>query len=250
MKKRLEKSKIELEIAQKQIYQAEKLASIGRLASGVAHQVNNPLNGIKSCIYAIQKEPENLKQTNEYLELINEGLNNIETVVQKLLGFARQEHNHKTKIDINESIQKVINLLDYRLKDKLITLNLNFSSNLPLIEFDYFLFQEVIMNLLLNSFDAVSQNGKIDIKTEMIEDRLLIEIKDNGIGIPKENLQKIFDPFFTTKEVGVGTGLGLSVCLNIIESYGGTISVSSIQGEETIFTVEIPIKGENENINN
>ena len=250
MKKRIENSKTELENAQRQIYQAEKLASIGRLASGVAHQVNNPLNGIKSCIYAIQREPENTKQTAEYLDLINEGLNNIETVVQKLLGFARQQHDHKTKIDINESVIKIINLFDYRIKDKMIELVTDLDNSIPEIEFDYYLFQEVVMNLLLNSFDAVASGGKIEISTSLNnEQNIIIKIKDNGEGIEKENLKKIFDPFFTTKDPGIGTGLGLAVCQNIIESYGGKIEVTSIT-EETIFRVILPVKEKDENTNN
>lgn len=250
LKKRLEISKGELEKAQKQIYQAEKLASIGRLASGVAHQVNNPLNGIKSCLYAIQSEPANITQTKEYLELINEGIDNIETVVKKLLGFARQQSTSENFIDINDSILKVISLFELRLKEKQIDVKLKLEKNLDSVKIEYHLFQEVIMNLLLNSYDAVEKKGEIIISTGKIDDQnIYMNIQDTGIGISEEDQKKIFDPFFTTKEIGTGTGLGLSVCLGIIESHGGKIDVQSRENTGTTFRITLPIVKENENIN-
>ena len=250
LKKRLDLSKSELEKAQKQIYQAEKLASIGRLASGVAHQVNNPLNGIKSCLYSIQKEPEDVAQTKEYIEMINEGIDNIETVVKKLLGFARQQSTSENLIDINDSITKVINLFELRLKEKDININLNLGKDLGSARIDYHLFQEVIMNLLLNSYDAIDRKGQIYISTGMTDDsQIYMQINDNGSGICSENLKRIFDPFFTTKEIGTGTGLGLSVCLGIIESHNGKIDVQSIENTGTTFTITLPLAKENETIN-
>ena len=251
LKKRLDISKNELEQAQKQIYQAEKLASIGRLASGVAHQVNNPLNGIKSCLYAIQKEPADVPQTKEYIELINEGIENIEIVVKKLLGFARQQSTSENFIDINDSIVKVINLFEFRLREKNIDIRLNLEKELGNIKIDHHLFQEVIMNLLLNSYDAINKNGEIIISTGKIgEAQIFVQIKDNGIGISTEDLKKIFDPFFTTKEIGTGTGLGLSVCLGIIESHDGKIDVQSTENAGTTFRITLPIAKEDEIINN
>lgn len=248
---RLDHSKRELENAQRQIYQAEKLASIGRLASGVAHQVNNPLNGIKSCLYAIQKEPNNFAQTQEYIKLINEGIDNIEMVVKKLLGFARQQSKSDVLISINESVEKVIHLFEFRLREKEIKIELNLAEILERVKIDHHLFQEVVMNLLLNSYDAIESKGEIKITTGRIEDNFIfMKIEDNGSGISDENLKKIFDPFFTTKEVGTGTGLGLSVCLGIIESHGGRIDVLSRLNKGTEFTIYLPIANENENINN
>jgi len=248
---RVEASKKQLENAQKQIYQAEKLASIGRLASGVAHQVNNPLNGIKSCLYAIQQNPVDEKKNKLYLELINEGINNIETVVKKLLGFARQQSQSESLININESIQKVIQLFEFRLKEKQINVKLELSDKIGFVKIDYHLFQEVIMNLLLNSYDAIENNGTITITT-MPEDEMFVNliISDNGIGISEQDIKKIFDPFFTTKEVGTGTGLGLSVCLGIIESHNGKISVSSQQVKGTTFKISLPRAIADEIINN
>lgn len=246
LQERLDTSKQDLEKAQRQVYQAEKLASIGRLASGVAHQVNNPLNGIKSCLYAIKQNPNDPKKVNEYLQLINEGIDDIETVVKKLLGFARQQSSSDNLIDINEAIHKVINLFELRLKEKQIDIRIHLIDNIPSVRIDYHLFQEVVMNLILNSYDAIDRHGSITITTGYDDaDHLFMEINDNGAGISQENIKKIFDPFFTTKDVGTGTGLGLSVCMGIIESHGGRIEVRSIQNVETVFRIILPIEHEN-----
>ena len=248
LKKRLSQSKQQLAKAQKQIYQSEKLASIGRLASGVAHEINNPLNGIKNCLYAIHKEPENTGQTKEYLTLINEGMDYIENVVQKLLGFARKQSTTLELTDLNDLIYKVIRLLEYKLKQKNIKLSTSLQNNIPAFKADSQLIQEVIMNLLMNSLDAVSDNGEIKITSFFSEDKKMgFSVADNGTGIEPEELQNIFDPFYTTKEPGIGTGLGLSVSLGIVEQHGGKILVESRPMIETKFTVIMPIEGFDEN---
>ncbi|MFZ4619545.1 MAG: sensor histidine kinase [Bacteroidota bacterium] len=238
---RLDTSKRALEQAQKQVYQAEKLASIGRLASGVAHQVNNPLNGIKSCLYAIKQDPHDQERIREYLPLINEGIDDIEIVVKKLLGFARQQSTSEHRININDAIHKVMNLFELRLKEKKIEIRTALAENLGEVRIDLHLFQEVVMNLILNSYDAIEQNGVISITTFNADaDHVRMEIRDNGTGIGPDDLKRIFDPFFTTKDVGIGTGLGLSVCMGIIESHGGRIDVQSTINEETIFIITLP----------
>jgi len=250
LQERLDGSKRDLEKAQKQIYRAEKLASIGRLASGVAHQVNNPLNGIKSCIYAIKQNPNDLKRIHEYIQLINDGIDDIEIVVKKLLGFARQQPTSESLININEAIQKVINLFELRLKEKNIDVRADLTDDLPDVRIDYHLFQEVVMNLILNSYDAIEQNGLIKITTGKDDHtHVYMEIRDNGSGITPEDIKKIFDPFFTTKDVGTGTGLGLSVCMGIIESHGGRIEVQSTQKIETIFKIILPVAYEGKTLN-
>lgn len=239
--KRLNKSKDQLAIAQKQIYQSEKLASIGRLASGVAHEINNPLNGIKSCIYAIAKEPENNLQTKEYLDLINEGIFYIENVTKKLLGFVRQQPHITDSLELNELILNVHRLLDYKLKQKQAKVVLELLDDLPTINGDHQLIQEVIMNLFLNSYDAIKTNGQIIITTGIKDEKnIFFSISDDGTGIEQNDLEKIFDPFYTTKDPGEGTGLGLWVTLGIIENHNGQITVNSIPNKETIFTVILP----------
>lgn len=248
MVERLEGSKKEVERAQQQVYQAEKLASIGRLASGVAHQVNNPLNGIKSCIYAMQQQPSDIAQTQMYLGLITEGILTIESVVKKLLGFARQEATSDAVIDINTPISQVAQLFDLRLKEKNISVSLSLGESPCYARIDSHLFQEVIMNLLLNSYDAVESGGRIDISTGTHENgSTFMSIRDTGCGIDEGDVKKIFDPFFSTKPEGTGTGLGLSVCLGIIESHNGTICVNSTPGKETLFTITLPKASAHEN---
>jgi signal transduction histidine kinase len=239
---RLQVSKQKLVEAQKQIYNAEKLASIGRLASGVAHEINNPLNGLRSCLYAIKKEPENLEQTKEYISLMDEGITYVENVIQKLLGFARQKSKETESVDLNEIIIKVTQLLDYKIRQKQILFSFSQFENLPVIKADPVLLQEVIMNLLINSLDAVNDHGSISIKSFHSGNKIGFEIKDNGAGIKQEDLSFIFDPFFTTKDAGEGTGLGLSVSLGIVETHGGEIKVKSVPGIETVFAVYLPLE--------
>ena len=248
LRQRLAQSRSDLMSIQRQIYQAEKLASIGRLASGVAHEINNPLHGIKSALYSIQKEPHNQEQAREYLQLIDEGINYIHVVVNKLLGFARQQPTTMESVNVNELVNKVVWLLDYKLRQKNAKVHLELDPDLPSVRADSQLISEVIMNLVLNSFDALAQDGCIDIRTEYeAGEALRLQVRDNGSGIPEENIKKIFDPFFTTKGPKEGTGLGLSVSLGIVESHGGSIQVRSIPSVETEFTVTLPMNGNHEN---
>ncbi len=245
LRQRLSASKKQLIEAQKQIYHAEKLASIGRLASGVAHEINNPLNGIKHCIYAIEKEPENREQLRKYLPLINEGLEHIESIVQKLLGFARKSTQSKQEVDLNALIQQVVALLEYRLTQKQIQTELHLARDLPPVPGDPSLLQEVVMNLLLNSYDAIDKNGRVRIVTERLAaNQIHLLIQDNGQGMDSEQLDKIFEPFYTTKDPGKGTGIGLSVALSIVEAHGGQISVESQIEKGSTFHVILPF-GEN-----
>ncbi|MCG3157817.1 MAG: Adaptive-response sensory-kinase SasA [bacterium] len=246
MKQRIEQSLAQIESAQRQVYQAEKLASIGRLASGVAHQVNNPLHGIRSCLYAIRREPENTGQTQQYLALIEEEISNIETVVQKLLGFARQRTSSVSRLDIAAATRKVVSLFDLRLKEKKLHVTLDLPADLPLVAIDHQLFQEVVMNLLLNSYDAVGPGGEITITAGRQDGGVFLTVKDNGIGIRAEDLPSIFDPFFTTKEIGTGTGLGLAVCQSIVERHGGRISVQSAAGQGAAFTITLRVDEDHE----
>lgn len=249
MHERLKESQDKVMEIQKQIYHAEKLASIGRLASGVAHEINNPLNGIRNCLIRLNKEKTTAKQKEEYQELINEGVTRIEKIVKKLLGFARKEKQSLISMNINEELRKVISLLDYKLTQNNIDLELNLDAELPLVKGDSLLLQEVFMNILLNSFDAVEKNGKINITSVIAENNAVkVSIRDNGSGIKAEDMAKIFDPFFTTKEPGKGTGLGLSVVMNIIEAHGGKIEINSNPEKGTVVTLIFKTEYPDENI--
>jgi len=242
LRQRLYQSKQQLITAQRQIYHAERLASIGRLASGVAHEINNPLNGIRSCLYAIGREPENHEQAKSYIALIDEGVTYIEFVVKKLLGFARQQVPAMDDVNLNDVITNVTRLLDFKIRQKGVILQLRLDPRLPLIQADSQLLSEVVMNLVANSVDAVDFDGHIIVETDRAsETTVSFRVTDDGTGIAKSDLPRIFDPFFTTKGPKEGTGLGLSVSLGIVETHGGTISVESELNEGTTFTVLLPI---------
>ena len=242
LRQRLYQSKQQLITAQRQIYHAERLASIGRLASGVAHEINNPLNGIRSCLFAIGREPENNEQVKEYIGLIDEGVTYIESVVKKLLGFARQQIPAMDEVNLNDVITNVTRLLEFKIKQKRVVLQLRLDPRLPLIKADGQLISEVAMNLMLNSLDAVEVNGHIIVETgRSTAKAVFFRIVDDGMGIPKADLARIFDPFFTTKGPKEGTGLGLSVSLGIVETHGGAINVESEPNRGANFTVQLPI---------
>lgn len=246
MQKRLIRSQKNLLNAQNQVYQAEKLASIGRLVSGIAHEINNPLNGIKSCLYTLKRSPENEEQLQNYLALISEGINHIEMVVQKLLGFARQpapqtQGSTIQVANVHETLNKTLALLSYRFDKSTVKQKLKLSENLPSVKMDSTLLQEVLMNLIINSLDALAGEGTLTVSTQIKnKKRIEIMIKDSGSGIAPENMELIFEPFFTTKDVGEGTGLGLAVSKSIIEAHGGKLMVKSSLGQETIFTINLP----------
>ncbi len=242
MRARLAQSREELLSAQRQIFHAERLASIGRLASGVAHEVNNPLNGIRSCLYAMRQEPENRAQTAEYLGLIEEGIGRIESIVQKLLGFSRTSRGD-APVDLNAEISAVLALLAYRLDEKNADVVRVLAEDLPPVRGEATLVQEVLMNLVLNAFDAIGPGGRVTARTARDGQFVRVDVEDDGCGIAEEDLPKVFDPFFTTKDPGKGTGLGLSVAQRIVEAHGGTIDVTSLAAGGTCFTVRLPVGG-------
>lgn len=240
LEKRLSRSRVELLEVQRQVHHAEKLASIGRLASGVAHEINNPLHGIRNCIRTIAREPDNRSQTREYCELADEALSHIETTVKKLLRFARRQAVSKVPVSLSVELEKVVSLLQYRLSKNQVEIERLLPPDLPPVSGDPDQVQEVFMNLLLNSLDALTEGGRIVISAERRGAMVELTVADNGCGIDTGIIGRIFDPFFTTKEKELGTGLGLSVVLGIVESMGGSISVKSGAGEGTTFSIILP----------
>ncbi len=224
-----EKRKLEM-----QLLQSDKLATI-QLAAGAAHEINNRLGNISLYSQILLKKTED-NYTKDKLMVIGDEVNRAAKIVKGMLDFARQSDPKLSRVDINKEIDKVFSIMNPTLRD--IKVN-TFLSPLPLILADSHQIKQVITNLLLNSIQAITENGEIIVKTRAGNDSVEISISDNGCGIPTENLDKIFDPFFTTKERG--TGLGLSICSGIIKRHNGSIDVESEVGKGTTFTVKLPM---------
>jgi len=222
---------------EKLLMQSEKLFTLGKLASGVAHEINNPLTAISLHTQIMLKKKWDEK-TISRLKIINKETNRAAGIVKSLLEFARQSEPKISSVDINREIDNVLNVLEPQLDLMKITTDLK---PLPLIMADSEQIQQVIMDMLTNSIQSVIMDGKIIIKTAAKNDHIEISITDNGCGIPQENIGRIFDPFFTTKKPGEGTGLGLSICYGIIKKHNGSIDVKSEIGAGTTFTIRLPI---------
>lgn len=235
-----------LEKTQKHLIQSEKLASIGTISAGLAHEINNPIAGIKNCLRRIDNTPQNIEQNKKYLKLIAEAIDRIENVIKGLLNYARKEDLVLKPVDINEIIEKALLLIGHRLEKARITLSKEIDPGVNLIKCSQNHIEQVIINILLNAIDAVTekQNNTSDyIHIEAANENgfVKISIEDSGVGIPEENISKIFNPFFTTKIKEKGTGLGLSVISKIIEDHSGKIEVESTAGKFTRFNLFLPV---------
>jgi PAS domain S-box-containing protein len=223
---------------QQQMVTSEKLASIGLLSAGVAHEINTPLTGISSYVQILQKK---LTEANylQILKKIEDQTDRVSKIVKNLLSFSRNPADQAFhRIDLKESLEEIISLIDYRLK----SLNINLSLDLkPVIIYaQRERLQQVFINIILNALDAMPGGGQLTIQTRQQESRAIIKITDTGLGIKPEHLPRIFDPFFTTKGIGKGTGLGLSISFAIVKEHEGQILVDSQVGQGTTFTIILP----------
>jgi len=226
---------------QNQLITTEKMASLGLLSAGVAHEVNTPLTGISSyCQFIIQNpgSPDNI----DLVLKIQEQVIRANKIIRTLLDFSRQKGELPTELDLNKVINESVALVEHNLKKKNITLHQDFNFRHKLYGYSSRL-QQMIINLIINASDAVNDsNGVISISGSDTDRELGIRIKDNGHGIDPKYMKKIFDPFFTTKEKGKGTGLGLSISYSIIKEHYGEITVNSKLNKGTTFNVTFPIK--------
>ncbi len=224
-----------------QLIQAEKLAAMGTLASGLAHEINNPLASIYSLIQMIQKNENLDEDTKEKLKLISEQILRIKRVTSDMMDFARARPSSRQPVDLNSVVQSTLNLVSFDKNFKKLDILTDFDSDLPKVLADSNQMQQVFLNILLNARDAMPNGGKVFVRTRRRDKSVEVEIADTGIGISKENLGKIFDPFFTTKSAEKGTGLGLAVCYGIITAHEGKIEVES-NNSGTKFVIRLPIK--------
>jgi PAS domain S-box-containing protein len=229
---------------EQQIRNSEKLASVGKLAAGVAHEINNPLGGILNCLYNLGKGTIAPARREEYLASMEDGLHRVQKIVRQLLDFSQQHQPEFAPADINTVIERVLVLTNHLFVPNRIVLESSLGNGLPAVMIDRHMIEQVLMNLILNAVQAMKEGGVLSIRTWVEEGICLVEIRDTGSGIPAAVLPKIFDPFFTTKREGEGTGLGLSVSLGIVERHGGKILVDSEVGKGTVFTLWLPVSRE------
>lgn len=245
----IQKKTAEIVRAQEQLVNAEKLASLGRMAAGVAHELNSPLTGILTFAHLIKNRipPEN-RQDIEDINVIIEQAERCSKIVRGLLGFSRRAESEKVKTNINDLIENTLSMVKNQSKFYNIKFNINLGQDLPEVLIDSNQIQQVFLNLLLNAADAMEDKGEITIATRMAEGNgrrfIEIEFTDTGPGIPESIKDKIFEPFFTTKPTGKGTGLGLSVCYGIIKKHKGEIFVKSEYGHGASFFVRLPLEVE------
>ncbi|MEW6544920.1 MAG: PAS domain S-box protein [Nitrospirota bacterium] len=226
---------------EQQIRNTEKLASVGKLAAGVAHEINNPLGGILNCLYNLRRGTLSPARQEEYLVSMEDGIRRVQKIVRQLLDFSQQHDPELSATDINAVVERVLVLTNHALVASQIRLEKHLQPGLPPLLVDRHMMEQVLMNLLLNAIQSIRAGGVITIRTKLADEACLIEVQDTGCGIPSQYLSRIFDPFFTTKGVGEGTGLGLSVSLGIVERHGGRILVESEVGKGTLFTVSLPL---------
>ena len=227
----------EIKKGRQMLIQAEKLSSIGTFASSIAHELKNPITALSSYAYLIKENPDK-SELLEYSSEIIEELQKIDKILERLMTLSKQGEYKFEYINVNDVILKSTKLLEHHfLRFKNTNIQVELHPHLPEIKADKNLLQQVIINLLLNACDAISEKGQVKISTKYSGESVLIEVSDDGDGISKNDIEKIFDPFFTTKSSGSNTGLGLYITNEIIKLHDGGIRVDSVQGKNTTFSI-------------
>ena len=238
------------EFATKRIMQSEKLALVGQLSANIAHELNNPLQGIITFSHLLLEDQQDLDTNCQYsLEKIVGQANRCKDIIRGLLDFSRQRPPDKSYYDLNLIVDDCVSLVELQALFHNIHIIRNLQADLPMAVIDPSQIERVFMNMIINAAEAMDGSGELTITTREIEETGEIEISftDTGTGISEENLRKIFDPFFTTKDIGHGTGLGLAISYGLVRSHKGSIKVDSKVGTGTTFTISLPIKENGEN---
>ena len=231
------------EFTKSKIMESERLALIGQLAANVAHELNNPLQGIVTYSHLLLENESSDGSSASSAQKIVTQANRCRDIIRGLLDFSRQRKPDKTVCNINAVIDECIALVEYQALFHNIEIIKEFDENLPMIVVDPSQMQQVIINMVVNAAEAMDESGQLTLVTgyDPVEKVIEIKIRDSGQGIPEENVRKLFDPFFTTKDVGHGTGLGLAISYGIVREHNGSISVESELGKGTSFLVKLPM---------
>ncbi len=256
------KSKL-LKEARNRVEESSRLASIGEFAAGLAHEINNPLDGIMSCMARLERQPENLAQNIEYLRMIRDALNRLCGATQQLLEYARKHEIQREFLDVHTAIEHAVAFMGMRVRQNAIDIKFDLDNAVPLIQGDRHALTQVFLNLLINAVGAITEArdknrdarstgseaiGEILFRTRTIEsgdkrkEFVEVSVTDDGIGIPAEHIKRIFEPFFTTKGPGKGTGMGLTIVKRIVEEHGGAIAVESEPGKGTAVRIALPVR--------
>ena len=232
-----------------QLVHADKLAALGKMAAGVAHEINNPLAVIAEKTGWMEdllteeefKKSQNFEEYKKSLRKIEEHVERARKVTHGMLGFARRMEPHLEDVDINEILNETVTFLESYARTNNIAIEKELGTDLPIIASDHAQLQQVFLNLITNAIDEIGKDGLVCVSSCKNNSEIAVSVKDNGQGIPKEYQARVFEPFFTTKPGGKGTGLGLSITYNIVQNMEGTITFESEKGKGTTFTVRLPI---------
>jgi two-component system NtrC family sensor kinase len=242
----------QLDLAQRKLIQGDRMASLGQLAASVAHEINNPVQGVLTFSMLLQRMiidgriPEDrLEEFQRYLRMITDETARVGRIVSDLLSFSRRSRPQSTPVNLNSIIEHTVSLLAHRLELGDVELRLALDPTLPEVPCDKSQIQQVLINLVMNAAEAMPGGGRVTVSTGRASEQEMVqlEVADTGTGIPDEILSRIFDPFTSTKEEGKGVGLGLAVVYGIVDSHGGVIDVWTEVGRGTTFTVTLPIGG-------
>ncbi|KUO63716.1 hypothetical protein APF79_00475 [bacterium BRH_c32] len=239
------KDSTEVKRLQAQVDQSEKLAVIGQLAAGVAHEIGNPLTSISALVQIMQRRSKD-EFISEQLSIVKENIDRISRIVRELVDFSRPPSYEVQLHDISDVIRTAVGIVKYDKRVKKVKFETDLKSGLPVVEIAPDQILQVFVNILINALDAMEGNGILKVKSYYDDDFVYVDVEDNGCGMDAKVVDQIFDPFFTTKEVGKGTGLGLSVSYGIIHKFNGKIKVSSVPNIGSIFTIILPISKKNE----
>lgn len=241
IRKRAEEEKLRL---QEQLRHADRLATIGQLSAGVAHELNEPIGSVLGYSQLIYKHPDLPSQIKQDAEKIMKASLHAREVVKKLMLFARQTPPKKIRVNLNRVVEEGLYFLESRCEKEGIKVVCSLSENLPEVTADPAQLTQVLVNLVVNSIQAMPKGGELTVQTKALNESVLLIVMDTGVGMSENVMNKIFLPFYTTKDVGRGTGLGLAVVHGIVTSHEGAIHVTSKEGQGTTFKIQLPLKGQ------